>query len=287
MPHLLAGTIHTMRVTKQMAEGYTLTKGDDSVFLSVEDGAGAQTLSLDDFVDVFLFTNKEAELFATTDLPKVMIGVYDWAEVVETLPLGTFVTIGIDEDVLIYSEDLPLFRSAWPKQGDQLYMTIKADNNNRLLGVPATEGIFADLFEFAEAEDVDLNEEISGRVIRVDREGTVILTENNYRAFIHHTERTVEPRLGEQVTGRVIEVKEDGTLNVSLLPLKHERMDEDAERILAYLEKVGGEMLFGDKSDPEDIRSTFQMSKSAFKRALGRLMKKRKVNQADGKTFLV
>lgn len=287
MPHLEVGTIHTMRVTKQTAEGYTLTKGDDSVFLSVEDGAGAQMLTLDDFVDVFLFVNKEGELVTTTNLPKVIVGVYDWAKVVEVLPLGAFIDIGIGEDVLIFSEDLPLFKSTWPHQDDQLYVTLKIDSKNRLFAIPATENIFADLFEYAEDEDVDLNEEITGRVIRVDREGTVILTEQNYRAFIHNSERTNEPRLGGHVTGRIIEVKEDGTLNVSLLPLKHERMDDDAEKILAFLQRSDGEMLFGDRSDPEDIRSTFKMSKSAFKRALGRLMKERKIKQEDGKTFLL
>src|SRR5690625_4677428 len=114
-----------------------------------------------------------------------------------------------------------------------------------------------------------------------------MITDNTERGFIHHTEREVEPRLGEYVTGRVIEVKEDGTLNVSLLPLKHERMADDATKILSYLEESAGEMTFTDRSDPEEIRATFHMSKSAFKRALGRLMKEKKIEQRDGKTFLL
>src|SRR5699024_8137084 len=170
--------------------------------------------------------------------------------------------------------------------GDQLYVTLDTDKKGRLLAVPATEKVFNDLYGFA--TEVELNDAVVGRAIRVDREGTVIFTDENYRGFIHHTEREKEPRLGEQVTGRVVEVKEDGTLNVSLMPLKHERMSDDAEKILMFLEKTeDGSMPFGDRSDPEKIRATFGMSKSAFKRALGRLMKERKIEQQDGKTYLV
>src|SRR5699024_3556145 len=118
-----------------------------------------------------------------------------------------------------------------------------------------------------------LNQVVSGPVYFTSKEGSVMLTEEKYRGFIHHTEREREPRLGEHVTGRIIEVKEDGTLNVSLLPLKHERIDDDAELILAYLNEHDGEMPFNDRSSPDDIRNTFQISKSAFKRALGRLMR--------------
>src|SRR5699024_749962 len=167
--------------------------------------------------------------------------------------------------------------------GDQLYVTLDTDKKGRLLAVPATEKVFNDLYGFA--TEVELNDAVVGRAIRVDREGTVIFTDENYRGFIHHTEREKEPRLGEQVTGRVIEVKEDGTLNVSLMPLKHERMSDDAEKIFAYLEANGGEMPFGNKTDPDIIRDTFHMSKAAFKRALGRLMKKGKVKPHENTTY--
>ena len=78
-----------------------------------------------------------------------------------------------------------------------------------------------------------------------------------------------EPRLGQDVQVRIIDVKDDGSLNASLLPRKHERLSDDAEKIFAYLQDVGGKMPFGDKSAPEEIQEMFDMSKAAFKRALG------------------
>lgn len=284
MTQLPVGSIQAMRVTERTDDSFILRKG--TIKASLPFDSIESEIEIDSIIDVFLYTDKSKQVLATAKIPKVSIDMYDWAEVVDVIPhLGAFISIGIDEDILIFSEDLPLFKSVWPKPGDKLYVTLKVDNNNRLLAVPATEKIVADLFRFA--ENVELNEKVSGRAIRVDREGTVIITDDHYRGFIHHTERNIEPRLGEHVTGRVIEVKEDGTLNVSLLPLKHERMSDDAIKIVTFLEEAAGEMAFTDRSDPEEIRATFQMSKSAFKRALGRLMKEKKIEQRDGKTFLL
>src|SRR5699024_11218065 len=108
------------------------------------------------------------------------------------------------------------------------------------------------LYSFS--HNLELNDTVSGYIVRVDREGAVMMTDNKERAFIHHTERDVEPRFGQYISGRVIEVKEDGTLNVSLLPLKHERINDDAERIHAFLKENYGEIIYGDKRDPEAIR---------------------------------
>src|SRR5690625_7484295 len=104
------------------------------------------------------------------------------------------------------------------------------------------------------ATDIDLNDQVSGQIIRVDKEGAVLFTEENHRGFIHYTEREREPRLGEFVSGRIIELKEDGTINVSLLTIKHERMDDDAEKINAYIQEAGRVITFSDISVPNNIQ---------------------------------
>ena len=119
-------------------------------------------------------------------------------------------------------------------------------------------------------------------IYRTAKAGSWIFTIEGYKGFIHESQRRQEPRIGEKVEGRIIDVKEDGTINVSLLPRKHEAIDVDAEKIYEYLLSRGGSMPYGDKSLPEDIDSVFGMSKGAFKRALGKLMKEGKVYQGNG-----
>lgn len=284
MNRIKLGTVQTMTVLRKIDTGYVLEKDGEQALLHVNETDKEHEEGQD--IDVFLYMDKKGNITATTSFPKVQMDEYGWVEVVESIPrLGVFVDIGVTKDFLVSSDDLPLYTKVWPKPGDKLFVTLGVDKKGKLLAIPATEGILYREFETAK-EDL-LNKQVSGRVYHTSKEGSAIITEEYYRGFIHHTERKSEPRLGELVTGRVIEVKGDGTLNVSLRPFKKHGMIEDAETILQHLEENGGMIPFGDKSDPEDIRGTFQISKAAFKRALGKLMKEGKVEQRDGKSYLI
>lgn len=283
MSRLQAGTVHTLKVARKIPTGYVLTDGKIEVLLHISEAS--EELEENQEAEVFLYQDKKGQLVATMTIPEVQLDTYGWADVVEVKNnLGVFVDIGIKKDILVSKDDLPLFQGVWPAVGDRLLVNLELDKKGRLLAKPVTES-----FVEREREDAPkelLKDFISGRVYYTDKEGSVIVTEEGYRGFIHQTERKQEPRLGEWVKGRVIDVKEDGTINVSLRPLKQEGMDTDAEEILAYLTENGGVMPLGDKSNPDDIRSVFKISKAAFKRALGKLMKEGKIEQKDGKTFL-
>ncbi|AXI10114.1 hypothetical protein CUC15_14765 [Oceanobacillus zhaokaii] len=283
MNTLRIGTVQTMNVLRKIETGYVLTKEGEEALLHHNETD--HELEENQEVDVFLYNDKKGNIAATTTIPAVQMDAYDWAEVVEVIPkLGAFVNIGIAKEMLVSVDDLPLFEDVWPNIGDKLFVTLGKDQKGRLLALPATEGVIAREVELA--PDELLNQQISGTVYHTSREGSAILTEENYRGFIHHSERKIEPRLGELVHGRVIEVKVDGTLNISLRPLKQDSMGEDADAILAHLEAHDGIIPFSDKSDPDDIRGTFNISKAAFKRALGKLMKEGKIEQRDGNTYL-
>ncbi|MFD2044863.1 S1 RNA-binding domain-containing protein [Ornithinibacillus salinisoli] len=283
MQTLPIGTIQTMTVARKIDTGYVLQK--EMLEALLHHNETDKELEQDQAVDVFLYQDKKDNTIATTKLPTIVMDTYGWAEVVEVIPnLGAFVDIGTTKQILVSLDDLPLFEKVWPKEGDQLYVTLGKDRKGRLLAIPATDGVIGRIYEVAPVEL--LNEQISGKVYHTNKEGSAILTEENYRGFIHHTERKEEPRLGEVVQGRVIEVKEDGTLNVSLRPLKQHGIVDDASDILEHIKESGGMIPFSDKSDPDDIRGTFNISKAAFKRALGKLLKEEKIEQRDGKTYL-
>lgn len=277
------GTVQEMKIIKNEDHGFILKNNQGEVFLPYEDSES--NLKLDDIVSVFIYQDKNDRITATLHIPEVGLDTYGWAKVTECIKgLGVFVNIGIQKDILVSSDDLPLFQTTWPKPDDYLYVKLGKDKKGRLLALPATESTFMQIRELP--PDTLLNETVEGYVYRTSKEGTAIFTHDGYRGFIHHTERENEPRLGEYVKGRVIEVKEDSTINVSLLPFKHERIDIDGEKIISYLKENNGEMSFHDKSNPEEIKETFQMSKSAFKRALGRLLKWNIVEMQDNKTML-
>lgn len=283
MNRLPVGTVQTMNVLRTIDTGYVLGKNDEEVLLHHNETE--YTLIPDEAVDVFLFSDKKDRTIASTKLPYVQIDRYDWTEVVEVVSgLGVFVDIGTDKDILVSIDELPLYEEVWPIKGDKLYVTLYKDKKERLLALPANEHVMFHDREWAPQDLFD--QAITGRIYKTSTEGSAFMSADGYRGFIHHTERKQEPRLGEMISGRVIGVKDDGTLNVSLRPYKKQSRLGDAEAILAYLEENGGYIPLTDKSDLEDIRETFGISKAAFKRALGKLMKEGKVMQQDGHTYL-
>lgn len=283
MKQLMAGTVENMLVTRESEFGYFLTNGEQDVLLHKSEVSGS--VELDTHIDVFLYVDKQGRLAATTKIPSIQIDKYDWAEVVEMKKdLGVFVSIGINKEILVSKDSLPKINSLWPQPGDKVFMSLQTDKKGRLLGQLATEDIIQSIAE--KADQSMLNKDVTGRVYRTLAVGSFIITGEKYRCFIHESERKEEPRLGSEVSGRVIDVKEDGSLNVSLLPRKQESLQTDAEMIHEYLEGRGGAMPYTDKTHPEDIQLQFGISKAAFKRALGNLMKQGKVYQENGWTYL-
>ena len=52
--------------------------------------------------------------------------------------------------------------------------------------------------------------------------------------------------------------------------------------ILKLLKEEGGTLPYGDKSDAEAVKQKFQISKNAFKRAIGHLYKEGKISLEAG-----
>ena len=230
--------------------------------------------------------DRRGNLSATAALPQITKDTFGWARVIKTDDRdGVSVDIGSSREVMVKGTDLPLIKSLWPKIGDHLYMSLRTDYKGNLFGRLATEDKVAE--SFVEAPTSVFNENLKARAYRLLPVGSFFIsTPQGYRVFVHHTEQLAEPRLGEEVEIRVIGVKEDGSLNGSMLPRKQERLGDDAETVYRYIQQAGGKMPFTDKSSPDEIFEMFNLSKAAFKRALGKLMKEGKVEQKDGWTIV-
>ncbi|MFT8322618.1 MAG: S1-like domain-containing RNA-binding protein [Bacillus sp. (in: firmicutes)] len=272
-------------VVREAPFGYFLQveAGEEDILLHFSETD--QELEIGDDVRVFVYTDSQARACSSTFIPSIAVGKYDWVKVTDIKSgIGCFFDIGLKKDMLLGEDDLPVHDEVWPEVGDMLYITLKVNRNNYLYVKVATDPVIESIS--TEAGKKDYNKNIHGYIYRTAKVGSWIYTAEGFKGFIHETERGREPRLGEKVNGRIIDVKEDGTVNVSLLPRKEEALDVDAEKILAYLELRKGAIPYGDKSMPEDIQERFGISKGSFKRALGKLMKEKKVYQEEGWTYL-
>lgn len=278
-----AGMITECRVEKKIETGYVLRHDGVKILLHTNDAV--EPVKKGEDVSVFLYEDKQNNLSATMHIPAVTLDTYDWADVVHVHPrAGVFVHIGISKDILVSKDDLPEMRQHWPKAGDRLFVTLGYDRMERLIAKPVTEEFILQERDIAR-EDMN-GQDISGQIYRIIEEGAVLISEEGIRGFIHDSETNGVVRLGEAVSGRVIERKSDGTVNVTLRPIRTERQASDAEKIISHLESRGGKMPLTDQSAPDLIDRSLGMSKGAFKRAIGKLLKEDKVEQRDGFTFL-
>lgn len=273
----------TLPVSHEKAFGYFLKLGNDEILLHHNEAT--QTLRPGEEVEVFLYHDHENRLAATMKMPSVREGEYGWLEVVDmNARLGVFLHNEIGKDLLLFLDDLPKLRQEWPRPGDRLLVTLTWDKQGRMLAKLADEDIITRIAKPAPPKM--LNHKVVGTVYKLIGAGAFLLTEDEHILFVHRDEMTSPLRLGQTVECRVTFVREDGRLNGSMRARKEVSYEEDANRILQILKDRGGSMPYTDSTDPEILKDKFGISKSAFKRAMGRLLKLGLVEQEEGWTHL-
>ena len=272
-------------IVEESERFYFLQKGED--LLRLDKTEGEHTVG--DVVTGFVYVDKDDHRRLTTLEQKATNEHYGWGTVTAVRKdLGAFVDTGLPgKDVVVSLDDLPLEKDQWPKVGDQLYVKLIIDRKERLWGHLAWHEDFWNLA--GPGYDNMQNQDLRAIVYRNKESGTfVYLPDNNMLGFIHPNERFSVPRVGQELQVRVIGFrKEDRSLNLSAKPRAYEMLDADSQMILAYLQSMGGKMAFNDKSNPDEIKATFGISKGQFKKALGGLMKAKKIKQSPEGTELI
>ena len=278
-------TFITGLVTDENDRFYFVQKDGQTYALAKEEGK----YQLGETVKGFVYSDMKQRLRLTTLEVTATQTTFGWGMVTEVRKdLGVFVDTGLPDKQIVVSLDiLPEIKELWPKKGDKLYIRLTVDKKERIWGLLAYQEDFQRLAR--PAYNNMQNQNWPAIVYRLKLSGTfVYLPENNMLGFIHPSERYTEPRLGQVLDVRVIGFREvDRTLNLSLKPRSFEMLGNDAQMILTYLESQGGFMTLNDKSSPEDIKTTFGISKGQFKKALGGLMKAGKIKQNGTGTELI
>ncbi|GGG86585.1 CvfB family protein [Paenibacillus radicis (ex Gao et al. 2016)] len=287
----IAGTYQTLRVAREVSPyGYFLTDGENEVLMHYTELVGKKP-KLGDEVEVFLFFDTEDRISATMKRPLLTLGEMARLKVADVHPrLGCFLEIGLGRQLLLPLSELSEKVEYRPLPGDEVHVILGHDKAGRLLATLAGEDELGPLV--FEAPQAWRNQWVEGWVTKSLQMGSFVLIDGGVVGFgvfgmIPSSERTRPLRLGERVAGRVTFIREDGRVNLSMAKLKQEGRLEDADRILAYLkERPGGGMPYSDESPADAIKQKFQISKSAFKRALGKLMREGAITQKGSWTYL-
>lgn len=234
-----------------------------------------------DKVKVYLYLAPNKRLTASMKLPKMREGQLGYVKVLSVTRDGGFVDIGAERGVF-----LPYSQMRGHVSPNQLvWVKLYRDKSGR----PAvTMRVEDDMVKASKpAEGVKVGDKVTGTVYNILPEGFFIFTNQRFIAFLHRSE-VPGGRLdfGQEITCRVTFIREDGRLNCSMRLQKENALVADAEEIYNFLVKRGGKMPYCDSTPLEIIKQKFGISKAAFKRALGHLMKQGKIRQDDGWTYL-
>ena len=260
------GTKKTLMVVKEVEFGVYLGNSQEKVLLpkkQVPEG-----VEVGDSIEVFLYKDSSDRLIATTNEPKIMLGELAVLTVVATGGIGAFLDWGLEKDLLLPFRE----QTAALKKGDQILVALYIDKSQRLC---ATMKVYERL---RTDSPYQVDDQVEGIIYELsDNFGVFVAVDNMYSALIPKREAFGTLRVGDRVKARVVKVKEDGKLDLSVREKAFLQMDVDADLIMKRMEEYGGSLPFTDKADPELIKKEFGLSKNAFKRAIGRLLKEGKI----------
>ena len=273
---LKIGCIQNLEIVKMLDFGAYLAENagesrENTVLLpakQVPEGAEIGTR-----LDVFLYRDSEDRLIATTRKPVMEVGGVALLAVKETSRIGAFLDWGLEKDLLLPFHE----QTARVKAGDQVLAALYVDKSGRLCATMK-------LYPYLRTDSPYLpGAGLEARVYEISENfGVFLAVEDTYSAMIPRQEAQGNYKPGQVIRVRVTKVREDGKLTVSAREKSYLQMDTDAEQIFRELEQAGGEFPFDDKASPEQIREKFGISKAAFKRAVGHLLKEGKIVLLDG-----
>ncbi len=221
-----------------------------------------------DIFSVFLYRDSEDRLIATTTTPYIELGRIARLRVTDVTNIGAFLDWGLAKELFLPFKE----QTHRVRKGEEVLAALYIDKSNRLC---ATMHIYDYL---TVGGDFAVNDHVDGLVYEIlDSFGAFVAVEDKYSALIPHNEMTRELQVGETVHARVKAVREDGKLTLSLQERIKVQLGVDAERVYQKLVAAGGYLPFHDKTSPEIIKREFGMSKNAYKRAIGRLLKQKKI----------
>ena len=227
---------------------------------------------LGDRLNVFIYKDSEDRLIATTAEPKLQVGQIAALKVKDVSKIGAFLDMGLEKDLLLPFKE----QNHQVNVGDECLVALYVDKSSRLA---ATTNVYPYLSSESPYQKEDW---VTGRVYEVsDNLGLFLAVDDKYFGLVPKKELYREYEMGETLKARVMKVRPDGKLDLSLRDKSYLQMDDDADLIMKSLEDNRGVLPFTDKADPELIKSKFNLSKNAFKRAVGHLLKDGKIEITD------
>lgn len=263
------GKVQTLTIERITAIGAYLSDGFDTTdVVLLPEKEVAKNVRAGDQIEVFVYRDSKDRLISTTREPKIQLGEFAALKVADVTKVGAFLDWGLEKDLLLpYNE-----QTVKVQKGRDYLVNLYTDKSDRLC---ATMKIYPLLKVGAPYK---MGDWIEGYVYQINPEiGAFVAIDNLYHGLILIKDANSDIHCGEKIHARVSEIRNDGKLVLSPNKKAYKEIPKDAVVILTKLNESQGFLPYNDKTEAFIIKKEFDMSKSSFKRAVGKLLKEKKI----------
>lgn len=218
-----------------------------------------------DEIDCFVYLDQEERLVATTEKPLAKVGDFAWLKCSWVNEYGAFLDWGITKNLFCPFRE----QKKRMEVGNSYIVHIHIDEESyRLMASAKVEHYLSH-----DTPSYKTNDEVDLLIWQKTDLGFKVIVDNKFGGLVYQDQIFQYIHSGDRLKGYVAQVRADGKLDISLQPTGRRETEDFAQTLLQWLKDNGGECPLGDKSDAEDIKRMFQVSKKTFKRAIGALYK--------------
>jgi predicted RNA-binding protein (virulence factor B family) len=232
-------------------------------------------LSIDEEIEVFIYRDSEDRIIATTLEPRIKLHEVACLEVKDVNDHGAFLDWGLEKDLMVpYREQLRKM-----KKGEKYLVYLYVDEDTNRLAATSKIDRFLEQHDLT----VKVGDKVDLLIGDLSDLGVNVIINGIHKGLIYKNEIFKKIHIGDKTTGYIKDVREDNKIDVSLQIQGFQNIEPTTELILEKLRANKGFLKLNDRSDPEDIMHKLQMSKKAFKKAIGVLFKQRLISiEEDG-----
>jgi len=220
-----------------------------------------------DKLEVFVYLDNDERLVAVTDRPYITKGDFALLRCNDVTNHGAFLDWGMVKELFC-----PFKEQAFKmkKGGWYLVYCYLDEETNRLVASSKTN-------HFLDNKELTVNQfdEVDIIVSHPSEIGMNVIVNKKHRGLIFNEDIFKDLSVGDKLKGIVKKIRPDNKLDISLGQIGYRNIEPNAEAVLNELEDNSGYLQLTDKSSPEHIKETLQMSKKSFKKAIGSLYKQR------------
>ena len=274
------GEINTLEVMRDTDYGYFLEAKDEKEVLLPNVYVMEDEMPMESLIDVFVYTDSEDRPVATTKMPYAKLGEYGYFTVVDYKSYGAFVNWGLPKDLFV------------PLSQQKEHFTIGKKYLLRVCLDEQTDRLFATQkigkYLNRDMKGLHQNKVLDAIVLAKTPLGFKVVADNQYEGMLFTNEIFEDLRIGDRRKVYIKNVRKDFKLDLSLQPIgKKAKIGEAEGTILQLLKEADGTLPFTYKSDADEIKKVFGMSKKNFKRTLTELIENKQIQLLDDSIVLL